>query len=873
MVRGASVIRTPDQRLRVFVSSTLTEMAEERSVVRSVIERLALTPVMFELGARPHPPRSLYRAYLEQSDIFVGLYWESYGWVAPDEQVSGLEDEYNLSPDIPRLIYVKRSVNRQDRLEGLLDRIRDDDRVSYVAFGTSDELAALVTADIAILLAERFANDRRESMEPQPELGSAATDARPPTPLTSLIGRESEIKLCSDILRSGERRLVTLTGPGGIGKTRLALAVAREVEGSFAEGTCFVDLAPIRDPALVMSAIAEALGVRDSGEVPLHQKIVHAMGQRRMLIVLDNFEQVIDAAGDLRTLLDGTDVSLLVTSRILLHIDGEQAVTVAPIPSPAAIELFVERARAIKPDFALTSENAEDVATVITAVDSVPLAIELAAARILVLPPKELIRRLDKTLLLLARGNRGQADRHSTLRATIDWSTDLLTQSERTLFRRLGVFRGSFALDAVEWMCEDLREAVALDLLSALVDGSLVQARQDTGRASFTMLATLREYAREELEQAGDLEASQQRHAAFYSQLAVQAETELVGAGQHAWIARLRAEYEDLRAAIEFYLRAEQAHAVVAIVWPLNWFWWASSRVADLTAWMSAVADASYVLDERTRRIAEFYLVSAAIWILPDPARIPDFDRLLAYFVESEDIFGEIFLRSSLALLHLAKEPPDVDAADQHLQRAQQIADQTQSSFLTSMTLLIRGQAATVRKALSEAEALFNASLQLSRDSGDALSQAGALHSLGWLSVLGGQLSLASDYFKGELTIASGARHEEGVALGLEGFFAVAALQDDLERAGTYLGAAETVRARRGIDGPSILSSHQHVLAQVESSPGAETFKAGRKAGRLADIDTIVEDALTGAASAPDPGRPDNQDLSAPVQRSAELGH
>ena len=153
---GAGVIRTPDQRLRVFVSSTLRELAPERRVIRAVIERLALAPVMFELGARPHPPRSLYRAYLEQSDIFIGVYWESYGWVAPGEEVSGLEDEYNLAPDIPMLIYVKRSEQRQDRLESLLDRIRDDDRASYVAFEDAEELGPLLTADLATLLAERF---------------------------------------------------------------------------------------------------------------------------------------------------------------------------------------------------------------------------------------------------------------------------------------------------------------------------------------------------------------------------------------------------------------------------------------------------------------------------------------------------------------------------------------------------------------------------------------------------------------------------------------------------------------------------------------------------------------------------------------------
>src|SRR6478735_2000861 len=188
MVGGAGSIRTPDQRLRVFVSSTLSELAPERRVIRAVIERLALTPVMFELGARPHPPRSLYRAYLAQSDIFIGIYWESYGWVAPGEAVSGLEDEYNLAPDVPMLIYVKRSEQRQERLDALLQRIRDDDRASYVSFDDAEELAPLLTSDLATMLAERFdaGSGRAASPEDGP-VGASSEFNNVPRPLTRLI--------------------------------------------------------------------------------------------------------------------------------------------------------------------------------------------------------------------------------------------------------------------------------------------------------------------------------------------------------------------------------------------------------------------------------------------------------------------------------------------------------------------------------------------------------------------------------------------------------------------------------------------------------------------------------------------------------------
>ena len=246
----AGAIRTPDQRLRVFVSSTLKELAPERRAARAAIERLALAPVMFELGARPHPPRSLYRAYLEQSDIFVGVYWEEYGWVAPGEEVSGLEDEWNLAPDIPKLIYIKRSEHRQERLHELLERIRDDDDASYVAFTDVDELAALVTADLATLLAERFdaAGGRRAPAAPPLAEPVPTEVVGLPSPLTRLVGREAELETVTRMLTTEGHRLVTITGPGGMGKSRLAVDAAREVESSYPDGSCSSTSRPCSTP-------------------------------------------------------------------------------------------------------------------------------------------------------------------------------------------------------------------------------------------------------------------------------------------------------------------------------------------------------------------------------------------------------------------------------------------------------------------------------------------------------------------------------------------------------------------------------------------------------------------------------------------------
>src|SRR5829696_6949164 len=227
-------IRTPDQRVRVFVSSSLQELADERRAAREAMEGLHLTPVMFEQGARPHPPRALYRAYLEQSDVFIGLYWQRYGWVAPGEKVSGLEDEYGLSGDRPKLIYIKMPApTREPELATLLDRIRRDDRASYRPFNDADELRSLVADDLAVLLTERFAS------------AASGADQVLPRPATRLIGRDEDVDSVAGLLAGPETRLVTITGAGGIGKSRLALEVAERVKDQYADGVAYIELAAV----------------------------------------------------------------------------------------------------------------------------------------------------------------------------------------------------------------------------------------------------------------------------------------------------------------------------------------------------------------------------------------------------------------------------------------------------------------------------------------------------------------------------------------------------------------------------------------------------------------------------------------------------
>ena len=846
MNAAAGGIRTPDQRLRVFVSSTLKELAPERRAARAAIERLALAPVMFELGARPYPPRSLYRAYLEQSDIFVGVYWEEYGWIAPGEQVSGLEDEWALAPDIPKLIYIKAGTDRQPRLEDLLARIRDDDAASYVSFTQADELAELLTADLATLLAERFdaAGPRGADL---PDAAAPVTSTEVigvPSPLTRLLGREEELDAVTRMLLEKEHRLVTITGPGGIGKSRLAVAAARAVEAAFPDGVAFVDLAPVDDPDQVIPAIAHALGIRDTGEPPLAEKVAIALGDRRMLLVLDNVEQVVDAAPALSALLGATSVSVLATSRILLRIGGEQSVDLGPLPAAVAADLFVERARAVKPDFAVTDENAASVDAICAALDGAPLALELAAARARVLTPEAMVDRLDHALTLLAGGARDLPERQRTMQATIEWSTRLLGDDQRELLLRLGVFRGGFGLEAAEWMSAGLDGTDAVEALGELVDGSLVREQDRGSRAWFAMPAIVREYARARLEADGTLDDCADRHAQFFVRLAAEAGRELINPRQAVWMSRLVDEREELRAAIAHLIDERRWDDVIECVWPLYWFWWVGGQHGEVRVWMARLLEHEDELSERARTIALYYENSIASMQSPDPSIVPVLEQCADYFEREHDGFGEALVLGSLALAQLTMASPDLDGAEAALRRALRLVEDLDDAFGRAIIGNLLGRTALMRGRTDEAIELFDAGLAIAHRIDDKLGQTIALNYLGWARVMLADLDGARTCFTEQLLISSSVGHEDGIAYALEGLFALAALAGDVELAGRLLGAAEDVRERKGLFAGSAFSFHQPILDGVLAGPEADRFAVARREGRDAELAEVVELAL-----------------------------
>jgi predicted ATPase/class 3 adenylate cyclase len=1015
----AGVILTPDQRVRVFISSTLEELAAERAAARRAIARLHLVPVWYESGARPHPPRSMYRAYLAQSQVFVGIYWQRYGWVAPGMEISGLEDEYRLAAGKPMLLYLKRPAPEQEpRLAAMIEGIRAAGTVSYRAFATAGELERLLADDLAVLLSESFAGEPGraelpagtvtflltdiegstrlwetvpEAMEvaverhnrlvtgviedhggvvvtsrgegdsffavfasavsaveaagacqlrlngevwpagaalrvrmglhtgevhvqegdyadhapinrcarvkaaahggqvlvtkttrdlvegrlgsgfglkrlgefrlrdlAEPELIYQLTNAdlpagfppirtvagRGPRPLpvgtTSLVGREQAIAELADLLARPEVRLVTLTGPGGVGKTRLALAVGERLRDRFGAGTVFVPLDAVTDPELVPAAIGRMAGADLARTDSPGEALAETFGDGAWLLILDNLEQVIQAAPGLGGLLARCPgLVILATSRTVLGLRAEREYPVPALPAgPASasadeiatwptVALFVDRARAVRPGFALSQENAAAVAEICRRLEGLPLAIELAAARTRLLDPAALLGRLAASLDALGTGAVDLPERQRTLRATVGWSVDLLEEAERSLLEVAAVFVDGWTIQAASQVA-GLEEERALELSEALARHSLVYADSTGLGPRLRMLETVREFMAERLAARPDAAEVGRRHAGYYRALAGQADRPLRDTGQGEWLERLDAEEVNLAAAVRWYLAHDPGPLphLFRVLWL---FWLQHDLEGQARSWVEQFRPVG-PLDLQAR--AELASVAAmmAVDTGDDTAALAAGQRLAPLLAGIQDPF----LRA-VCQLAMAWSLPIADDLDGALREAAVSLEELRGQDEPVFTAIAAFTAGSLEMALGRYDDALR-HLREARDRAEACGgdwfAAGSRVQLGILAALRGRLDEARALIDEALDLSLAARSTRFVTLCLAGYARLALAEGDPEQAARLKGAAEGLRRRVGLPAwPHLRRVEAELVAQVRQKLGAGRFDQAFTAG------------------------------------------
>jgi len=847
-------IQTPDQRVRVFISSTMRELAAERVAVRNAVEGLHLTPILFELGARPHPPRDLYLAYLRQSHVFLGIYWEQYGWIAPGQTVSGLEDEYLASGDKPRLVYVKTPApGRDPRLAEMLERISNGG-LSYRSFTTPEELAALVADDLAVLLSERFGPP-----DPTDDLRSPVPTRlghHLPAPTSRFIGRESELAELGRLLTADDVRLVTLVGPGGIGKTRLALAAAARSSDRFTDGVLSVMLGAVREPELVPAAIAAELDLPETVGRTSAVAVVEALRTRVLLLLLDNMEQVVDAAPLIaQVLAEAAGVRVLVTSREVLHLTGEHVFAVPPLPvgdttdaarcrGSEAVELFLDRARAAGALHLLDDERTCLVAEICRRLEGLPLAIELAAARTRTLDPEVILGRLEHRLSLLTGGPRDAAARQRTLRATIQWSYDLLGADERRLFARLGIFSGPFLLDAVEAVRGgDGQPPDVLEGLTSLADKSMIRpGKLVDGVPSFAMLETVREFALEMLEASGERNSAASSHAEHFERMGRTSVAGLhngPGARSWEWFAT---EAANIHAALGWLRDTGQPDRIAGLgegMWPI---WWGWSTFDEGIGWMQTALEDPDVSVEG-RAVAEFVRGSLAFGHGDPETAVQALQEARRLHQQVGD---EVRAATDAILLGIALSLGDLAIGERLEREAVEVLRRRHGEpWKLAFALFALGQVLVVSGRIEEAVPLLEETIELQRhgDLGQPLGpyplMGYALVNLGWARLALDDADGAGRSFRQALSAAGGA-DQQVRARALEGVAAVALHSGDPQKGGMLFGGAEAIRRAIGIGvWLTDRSTHADTQSNLRSVLGPSAYEAAFEAGLSSSPDDL----------------------------------
>jgi predicted ATPase/class 3 adenylate cyclase len=642
-----------------------------------------------------------------------------------------------------------------------------------------------------------------------------------PVAASPLLGRKKELEELLALLRSGTR-LLTVTGPGGSGKTRLALQVAAELVGSYRDGVFWVPLAALNDPDLVLPQVAQALGTRD--------ELADHLRDREMLVLADNFEHLLGAAPQLAELLGGAKgLRLLVTSRAALHVRGERAYPLDPLAPGDAVTLFVERARESGRELAAD----ETVDAICRRLDGLPLAVELAAARTRLLAPATLLERLSSALPLLTGGARDAPDRQRTLRATIEWSYELLSAEERQLFRRLSVFVGGSTLEAAEEVC-----GADLDTLQSLVEKSLV--RFVNGR--YWMLETIREYARERHDEDSCRQESAARHASWLARLVEQGESELEGPTQNAWLDRLEREHDNIRAALQWALDCSDADLALRLAAASATFWWIHGHWTEGRRWLEAALSRSGSQYPALRAKALEGASNLASRQL-DYARAKELaDEGLALCRDLRD--GSRTARM-LRVRALACGAGDDEGFRALVEQSAEAAREAGDAWALLMALNNLGYLALAAGDAVGAISMFDQALQIARTHGDRRSEAFLLENLALAKFERGMLEEAGDDFATSLRLAHHLGFVEVAAVDLMGIAALAAAAGELDLAACLLAGAQHLNEEIGARLDAVETGLEaRTVSAIERSLDPETHAEAVIRGRAQSVDELVELAL-----------------------------
>jgi predicted ATPase/class 3 adenylate cyclase len=718
-----------------------------------------------------------------------------------------------------------------------------------------------------------------------------------------LIGREKEVSDVCNLLRGDETHLLTLTGPGGTGKTRLALQAAADLLDDFPDGTYFAQLAALTEGELFSSTVAETLGVRETGEQPLDESLNDYLRERRLLLVLDNFEQILGAAPAVTELLAvAPGLKVLATSRAPLGLYGEHEFPVPPLTLPdlkgspslerltqyESVGLFVERARAVKPDFEVTNESAPAVAEICVRLDGLPLAIELAAARIKMLPPKAMLQRLSSRLKLLTGGARDLPQRQRTLRGAIEWSHALLDRGEQALFARLAVFSGGRTLEAVDAIC-DAEGDLPVDTfegVSSLLDKSLL--RQEEGpdeEPRFVMLETVHEFAREKLQESAEAEEIQCTHAQYFLILAEEAYPELKGANQLEWLDRLEAEHDNMRAALSWALEREVAEVAIRLGGALWLFWFVRGYHSEGRRWLQE----ALAIEGRVSPDSRAMALAGVGWLA---AHQGDLDRAQEACEEGLQLLANEAREASEArrcllvfLGWVEREREDYGRATQLFEESLDLSQQLGDAYWHATSLSNLALVSHYRRDSERATALYEQSMDLFRQQGDRQSLAYCLNNLGmvaysqgdlgraaqlteegvalvrelgarvdvalglcnlgWIALLQGELGRAADLHRESLSLSWDTGLTPLVQSALEGLACLAGAKGEAERAVRLWGAAQTLHETKGIPrDDDFLAEADARISAVRSGMGEETWEEAWRKGRVMTLDATVSYVL-----------------------------